>query len=151
MSFCFFEKARCIQELGKKKFLKLRIDFERSEKDKVKIDLEQSEKEHKSDQRMKSNFLAKKQMKKHFSQPVQESDSAGITCADVPDVLNSATANQAVGYDRLSNFDGLVEGKAMQVENNVEKAEDLSLGMIKMCFHWQLALIVSLDHVFVEY
>ncbi|XP_039171293.1 uncharacterized protein LOC104450249 [Eucalyptus grandis] len=124
----YHKQARCIQELGRKKFLKLRIDFERSEKDKVKIDLEQSEKELKSDQRTKSNFLAKKQMKKHFSQPVQESDPAGVTCADVPDVLNSATTNQAAGYDRPSNCDGLVEGNAMQVENNVEKAEDLSLG-----------------------
>lgn len=130
--------------------MKLRIDFERSEKDKVKIDLEQSEKELKSDQRTKSNFLAKKQMKKHFSQPAEESDSAGITCADVPDVLNSATVNQAAGYDRLSNFDSPVEGNAMQVEPNVEKAEDLSLGMIIMCFHWQLALVGSLNHVFVD-
>lgn len=114
------EKARAIQELARKKFEKLRIDLERSEK------------ELKSELKTKPNFLVKKQMKKPLSRTVQEpvgSDfSSGATLATAGDYQSGFVAAQSSGCDRPSNIDGPIEGTSSLVDNTLEKAEELPSG-----------------------
>ncbi|KAF2285739.1 hypothetical protein GH714_007535 [Hevea brasiliensis] len=116
----YHKQARAIQELARKKFQKLRIDLERSEK------------ELNSEQKAKPNFLAKKQMKKPLSRTVQEpvgSDfSSGATLATTGDLQNGIVAAQASGCDRPSNIDVPIEGTSSLVDNTMEKAEELSSG-----------------------
>ncbi|EEF32463.1 uncharacterized protein LOC8276725 isoform X2 [Ricinus communis] len=133
----YHKQARAIQELARKKFQKLRIDIERSEKElksemKTKPNFLGSEKELKSEQKTKPNFLAKKQMKKPMSRAVQEpigSDfSSGATLATAGDIQNGFVATQASGCDRPTNVDGPVEGNSSLIDNNLDRAEELSSG-----------------------
>ncbi|KAG8658207.1 hypothetical protein MANES_03G131200v8 [Manihot esculenta] len=116
----YHKQARAIQELARKKFQKLRIDLERSEK------------ELKSEQKTKPNFLAKTQMKKPLSRTMQEpvgSDfSSGATLANTADHQNGFVAAQSTGCDRPSNIDGPIEGTSSVFDNTLEKAEELSSG-----------------------
>ncbi|KDP39146.1 hypothetical protein JCGZ_00903 [Jatropha curcas] len=116
----YHKQARAIEELARKKFQKLRFDIERSDE------------EHKSEQKTKPNFLAKKQMKKPLSRTVQEpvgSDfSSGATLATTGDLQNGLIATQASGCDRPSNIDGPIEGNSSLIDNNQEKPEELSSG-----------------------
>ncbi|CAK9163932.1 unnamed protein product [Ilex paraguariensis] len=118
----YYKQARSMQELAKRKFQKLKLDFERSEK------------ELKSEQKTRSNSLAKKQIKKPISRTVQEpihSDfSSGATLATAGDFLNNSNATQAGGCERPSSLDGLVEGNSSLIESNQEKAEDLVPGKV---------------------
>ncbi|KAA8526991.1 hypothetical protein F0562_008780 [Nyssa sinensis] len=116
----YHKQARSIQELATKKFHKFRIDTERSDK------------EHKTEQKTRSNSLAKEQIKKPMTRMVQEpvgSDfSSGATLATTRDFQNGSSATQATGCERPSNVDGLVEGNSSLIDNNFDKAEDLLPG-----------------------
>ena len=117
----YFVKARTIQELAKKKFVKLRIGVERSEKD------------SKIEQKTKSNFLAKKQTKKTFCRTTQESVgsdfSLGASLATAGDIQNSSITIQANAIERPSHADVLVEGNSSLADYNLEKTEELSSGI----------------------
>ncbi|KAH7546736.1 hypothetical protein FEM48_Zijuj01G0233100 [Ziziphus jujuba var. spinosa] len=116
----YHKQARAIQELARKKFEKLRIEFESSEK------------EQKLAQKLKSNSLVKKPTKKPLCRTLQEtvgSDfSSGATLATAADVHNSSNPMQAGGCERPGNTDGPVEGNLSLNDANVEKAEEMSSG-----------------------
>ncbi|GLU23710.1 hypothetical protein SLE2022_396970 [Rubroshorea leprosula] len=116
----YHKQARAIQELATKKFQKLRINVERSEKD------------SKSEQKAKASFSAKKQMKKPFGRTTQEpvaSDfSSGVTLATAGDMQNASITIQPNGCDKPSNTDIFVEGHSSLLDNNLERAEELSSG-----------------------
>lgn len=115
------QQARSIQELARKKFEKLRIDFEHSQS------------ELKSEQKTRSNSLVKKQAKKpvgHASQePVGSDFSAGATLANIGDVQQTSNPIQGGSCERPCNNDGLVEGNAFLIDANQEKAEDFLSGI----------------------
>ncbi|KAK6934478.1 Bromodomain [Dillenia turbinata] len=116
----YHKQARSIQELATKKFQRLRIEYERSEK------------ELKSEQKMRSSSIFKKPVKKPISRVIQEpvgSDfSSGATLATAGDVQTGSNAFQASNVEKTSVTDGLVENSSSQVDNSVEKAEDSQLG-----------------------
>ncbi|XP_059662473.1 uncharacterized protein LOC132308415 [Cornus florida] len=116
----YHKQARSIQELASKKFERLRVEFERSDK------------ELKTEQKTRSNILPKKQAKKPLNRTVQEpvgSDfSSGATLATVGDFQNGSNATQAAGCERPCNADGLVEANASLIDNNLDKAEDILSG-----------------------
>ncbi|XVE80409.1 hypothetical protein DITRI_Ditri14bG0137300 [Diplodiscus trichospermus] len=112
----YHKQARAIQELAKKKFDKLRIDVERSEKD------------SRIEQKTKPNFLAKKQTKKPLCEPVGSDFSSGATLATAGDIQNSSITIQANACERPSHTDVLVEGNSSLADYNLEKTEELSSG-----------------------
>ncbi|KAK7300058.1 hypothetical protein RJT34_10890 [Clitoria ternatea] len=116
----YHKQARSIQELARKKFEKLRIDFERSHS------------ELRSDQKARSNSLVKKLAKRplgHTSQePVGSDFSSGATLATIGDVLPTSHPMQGVICERPGNIDGLVEGNSFFIDTNQEKAEDYLSG-----------------------
>ncbi|GLT67363.1 hypothetical protein SLA2020_396780 [Shorea laevis] len=116
----YYKQARAIQELATKKFQRLRINVEHSEK------------ESKSEQKTKPNFLVKKQIKKPLGRTTQEpvaSDfSSGATLATAGDMQNASIINQPNGFDKPSAIDMLIEGHSSLIDNNLEKAEELSAG-----------------------
>ncbi|KAF3453449.1 hypothetical protein FNV43_RR03889 [Rhamnella rubrinervis] len=116
----YHKQARAIQELGRKKFERLRIE------------LECSEKEQKLVQKIKTNSLVKKPTKKPMGRTLQEtvgSDfSSGATLATAADVHNTSNPTQAGGCDRPGNTDGPVDGNLSLNDANVEKAEEMSSG-----------------------
>ena len=121
-------QARSIQELARKKFEKLRIDFERSQN------------ELRSEQKTRSNPLVKKLAKKplgHASQePVGSDFSSGATLATIGDVQPTSHPMQGVICERPGNIDGLVEGNAFLIDANQDKAEDFISGIteeINLC------------------
>ncbi|KAB1215185.1 Bromodomain and PHD finger-containing protein 3 [Morella rubra] len=116
----YHKQARTIQDLARKKFEKLRIEIERSEKD------------LKSEQKTRSNSLVKKPVKKPFcrtsQEPVGSDFSTGATLAGIGDVQNGSNTNQGGGCERPTNTDGVVEGNTSLIDTNLEKAEELSSG-----------------------
>ncbi|KAL2316743.1 hypothetical protein Fmac_030619 [Flemingia macrophylla] len=116
----YHKQARSILELARKKFEKLRVDFERSQS------------ELKSEQKTRSNSLVRKLAKKplgHASQePVGSDFSSGATLATIGDVLPTSHSMQGVVCERPGNIDGLIEGNAFLLEANQEKAEDYISG-----------------------
>ncbi|KAK7385967.1 hypothetical protein VNO78_31977 [Psophocarpus tetragonolobus] len=116
----YHKQARSIQELARKKFEKLRIDFERSQS------------ELKSEQKTRSNSLVKKLAKKPLGyasqEPVGSDFSSGATLATIGDVLPTSHQMQGVVCERPSSIDGLVEGNAFLIDSNQEKAEDYISG-----------------------
>jgi len=116
-------QARSIQELARKKFEKLRVDFDRSQS------------ELKSEQKTRSNSLIKKPAKKplgHTSQePIGSDFSSGATLATIGDVLPTSHPMQGVVCERPGNIDGLVEGNAFMIDANQEKAEDYISGITR--------------------
>jgi bromodomain-containing protein 9 len=126
MTQLFLKKARSIQELARKKFERLRSEFERSEK------------ELKSEQKTRSNSLIKKPVKKPFcrtsQEPVGSDFSTGATLATIGDVQNGSNLNQGGGCERPSNTDSVVEGNPSLIDTNLEKAEELSSGIMKKVF-----------------
>jgi hypothetical protein len=126
MTQLFMKKARSIQELARKKFERLRSELERSEK------------ELKSEQKTRSNSLIKKPVKKPFGrtsqEPVGSDFSTGATLATIGDVQNGSNLNQGGSCERPSNTDGVVEGNPSLIDTNLEKAEELSSGIIEKVF-----------------
>nr|POE48199.1 bromodomain and phd finger-containing protein 3 [Quercus suber] len=115
----YYKQARSIQELAKNKFERLRMDFERAEK------------ELKSELKTRSNSLIKKPVKKPFcrtsQEPVGSDFSTGATLATIGDVQNVSNPNQGGNCERPSNTD-VVEGTSSLVDTNPEKVEELSSG-----------------------
>ncbi|KAK7387095.1 hypothetical protein VNO78_27601 [Psophocarpus tetragonolobus] len=116
----YHKQARSIQELGRKKFEKLRVGFERSQ-----IEL-------KSEQKAGSNYLVKKQPKKpmaHASQePVGSDFSSGATLATAADVQPTSHLMQGGRYERPGIINGILEANAFWIDANQEKAEDVFSG-----------------------
>ncbi|CAJ1971412.1 unnamed protein product [Sphenostylis stenocarpa] len=116
----YHKQARSIQELARKKFEKLRLDFDRSQS------------ELKSEPKTRSNSLVKKLAKKplgHASQePVGSDFSSGATLATIGDVLPTSHPMQGVVCERPGNIDGLVDGNAFMIDANQEKAEEYISG-----------------------
>lgn len=114
-------QARSIQELARKKFEKLRIDFERSQS------------ELKSEQKTRSNSLGKKLGRKPLGyasqEPVGSDFTSGATLATTGDVLPITHPMQGIMCERPSNIEGLVEGNAFLIDANQEKAEDFISGI----------------------
>ncbi|KAJ4975708.1 hypothetical protein NE237_000814 [Protea cynaroides] len=112
----YFKQARSIQELAKKKFQRLRMDIDRTEK------------ELKLDQKTKSNSAMKKPIKKPSYRTVQDpvgSDfSSGATLATTGDTCTLSNVTQAGGCERPNNTDGLVDGSSSLVDNKPEKTEE---------------------------
>ncbi|KAG4399887.1 hypothetical protein GLYMA_08G318100v4 [Glycine max] len=116
----YHKQARSIQELGRKKFEKLRIGFEHSQ-----IEL-------KSEQKAGSNYLVKKQPKKPLArasqEPVGSDFSSGATLATIADVQPTSHLMQGGRCERSGNLDGILEANAFWIDANQEKAEDVLLG-----------------------
>ncbi|CAN1147087.1 Bromodomain and PHD finger-containing protein 3 [Linum perenne] len=116
----YHKQARAIQELATKKFEKMRVAIERSEK------------EQKSEQKTKSNILAKKQMKKPSNRTIQDtvgSDfSSGATLANAGQVQNGSSGALTGACERSGNVETLVENSLSLADNLMEKVEELSSG-----------------------
>ncbi|KAG5001994.1 hypothetical protein JHK87_023066 [Glycine soja] len=116
----YHKQARSIQELGRKKFEKLRIGFEHSQ-----IEL-------KSEQKAGSNYLVKKQPKKPLArasqEPVGSDFSSGATLATITDVQPTSHLMQGGRCERSGNLEGILEANAFWIDANQEKAEDVLLG-----------------------
>lgn len=110
------QKARTIQELAKRKFHKVRLKTERTEKD------------IKPEQKTGSGSIPKKQIKRSMSRTLQEpigSDfSSGATLATTGDIQNVPSRLQAVGSEKTSGVDILVEGSSFLNDNNLDKVEE---------------------------
>ncbi|KAI3441667.1 Bromo domain-containing protein, partial [Psidium guajava] len=131
----YHKQARAIEELGRKKFSKLKIKFRRSEKElkaerEARIRFESHETDLKSEQKTKSNYLAKKQIKKPVSRSLQEpvdSDlSVGATLATPGDV-EMGSVPKKLGVSERPN-DGPADDSTLLAENNLEKAEEAFIG-----------------------
>ncbi|XP_027341121.1 uncharacterized protein LOC113854366 isoform X2 [Abrus precatorius] len=118
----YHKQARSIQELGRKKFDKLRIEFDPSQ-----IEL-------KSEQKPRSNSLVKKQARKPLAlarashEPVGSDFSSGATLATIGDVQPTSHPMQGGSYERPGNIDGILEGNPFWIDGNQEKAEDVLSG-----------------------
>ncbi|KAH1054114.1 hypothetical protein GLYMA_08G318200v4 [Glycine max] len=116
----YHKQARSIQELGRKKFEKLRIGFERSQN------------ELKSEQKAGSNYLVKKQPKKPLArasqEPVGSDFSSGATLATIADVQPTSHLMQGGRCERSGNLDGILEANAFWIDANQEKSEDVLSG-----------------------
>ncbi|XP_022879980.1 uncharacterized protein LOC111397343 [Olea europaea var. sylvestris] len=112
----YHKQARTIQELAKRKFQKIRINSERSEK------------ELKPEQNMRSSSVVKKQIKRTVNRSVQEpvgSDfSSGATLATGGDVQNISNAPQFGVSERPGSIDGFVEGISSMNDTNLDKGEE---------------------------
>ncbi|KAL6544486.1 hypothetical protein OROMI_023348 [Orobanche minor] len=100
----YYKQARTIQELAKRKFEKIRLNIEHTEKD------------IKSEQKMRSDSILKKQIQRSTSRTVQEpvgSDfSSGATLATGGDNRDVSNALQAIGSEKPGSIHGPVEGNA---------------------------------------
>ena len=128
-------QARSIQELGQKKFEKLRIGFERSQ-----IEL-------KSEQKAGSNYLVKKQPKKPLAcasqEPVGSDFSSGATLATIADVQPTSHLMQGGRCERSGNIDGILEANAFWIDANQERADDVLSGMLvtRSCYYLSLSAL----------
>ncbi|XP_010060328.2 uncharacterized protein LOC104448222 isoform X1 [Eucalyptus grandis] len=131
----YHKQARAIEELGRKKFSKLKIKFQHSEKELkservARIHFESHEKDLTSEQKTKSNHFVKKQIKKPVSRSLQEpigSDlSVGATLATPGDVENGS-ATKKLGISERPR-DGPADGSTLLAENILEKAEEVFIG-----------------------
>ncbi|XAR67440.1 hypothetical protein NMG60_11002204 [Bertholletia excelsa] len=113
----YYKQAHAIQELAKKKFQRLRINAEHNEKDLS------------SEQKMRSNSLALKQIKKPIArtakEPVGSDFSSGATLATAGDFQSGSNNVQGGGFERLTNTEGPIDGNTSLIDNNLDKAEDL--------------------------
>ncbi|KAL1332879.1 hypothetical protein HN51_061648 [Arachis hypogaea] len=116
----YHKQARSIQEQGRKKFEKLRIDFERSQA------------ELKLEQKTRAISLVKKQGKKPLGRASQEpigSDfSSGATLATINDVQPTSFPMQGGSCERPGLIDGILEANAFMIDATQEKAEDILPG-----------------------
>ncbi|KAL1562954.1 hypothetical protein AAHA92_05469 [Salvia divinorum] len=109
----YHKQARSIQELAKRKFHKIRLTFERSDK---------------PEQKSRSGSLSKKQIKRPIirtgKEPVGSDFSSGATLATAGDIQNVTS----VGSEKAACIDRLVEGSSFVNDNNYDKGEDLLSG-----------------------
>ncbi|XP_045826951.1 bromodomain-containing protein DDB_G0270170-like isoform X2 [Trifolium pratense] len=109
----YHRQARTIQELGRKKFEKLRIKFERT-----RVELN-------SELKTRSNSLVKKSLKKLPGCASQESVGFDLSYGDVQP---TSYPMQSGSYERHGNIDGIVTGNAFLIDANQDKAEDVFSG-----------------------
>ncbi|XP_020230550.1 uncharacterized protein LOC109811272 isoform X2 [Cajanus cajan] len=116
----YHKQARSIQELGRKKFEKLRLGFERSQM------------ELKSEPKAGSSYLVKKQPKKPLArasqEPVGSDFSSGATLATVADLQPTSYPMQVGRCERPGNIGGILEANAFWIDANQEKSEDVLSG-----------------------
>lgn len=65
-----------------------------------------------------------------MQEPVGSDFSSGATLANTADHQNGFVAAQSTGCDRPSNIDGPIEGTSSVFDNTLEKAEELSSGIL---------------------
>ncbi|CAI8596609.1 unnamed protein product [Vicia faba] len=110
----YHRQARTIQELGRKKFEKLRIKFERTQV------------EPKSEQKTQSSSSVKKSLKKPPGWASQESVVFDSSYGDVQPT--SYPMQGGSSCERPGTIDGIVEGNAFFIDANHDKAEDVLSG-----------------------
>ncbi|PHT43951.1 hypothetical protein CQW23_17976 [Capsicum baccatum] len=112
----YHKQARNIQELATKKFEKLRINYDRSDKD-VKVE-----------QKTKYGSVVRKQIKKPVAQMFQEtvgSDfSSGATLAVAGDNHHLNNTSVTGVSEKPYGVDGSAEGNSSLNDQNVDKAEE---------------------------
>ncbi|XP_058788183.1 uncharacterized protein LOC131662416 [Vicia villosa] len=110
----YHRQARTIQELGRKKFEKLRIKFERTQV------------EPKSEQKTQSNSSVKKSLKKPPGWASQESVGFDSSYGDVQPA--SYPMQGGSSCERPGTIDGILEANAFFIDANQDKAEDVLSG-----------------------
>ncbi|RZC65673.1 hypothetical protein C5167_009362 [Papaver somniferum] len=112
----YFKQARSIQELARKKFHRLKVNYKRSEAE-IKID-----------QTKRSNVVVKKSTKKTPCKVVQEpvgSDfSAGVTLTTRANLVNQSNTVHAGSYGVPGNYIGFGDRNSFLLEHKSEKAEE---------------------------
>ncbi|MCD7452120.1 hypothetical protein HAX54_015037 [Datura stramonium] len=112
----YHKQARSIQELATKKFEKLRISYDRSEKE-VKVE-----------QKTKYGSVVRKQIKKPMVQMFQDtvgSDfSSGATLAAAGDNHYLNNTSVAGVPEKPYGVDGFAEGNSSLIDQSVDKAEE---------------------------
>ncbi|XP_047970322.1 uncharacterized protein LOC125213690 [Salvia hispanica] len=112
----YHKQARTIQELAKRKFNKIRLNFERNDK------------ENKPEQKARSGSLSKNQMKRPViragQEPICSDFSSGATLATPGNTQNVV----GVGSEKAGGVDGLIDGSSFLNDNNLDKVEDLLPG-----------------------
>lgn len=110
--------------MGKRKFEKARIKIKRAEK------------ELRRDEKVKPSSSGKKQVRQPFSrnglEPVGSDFSSGANLASGGASQNEHVSTQTGGHEKHSYMDVHFEGNTSLVDS-LEKAEDLSSGMILYC------------------
>lgn len=69
-------------------------------------------------------------MNRTAQEPVGSDFSSGATLATPGDLQSGSNATQAGGFEKHSKVDGPVEGNTSLTENILDKAEDLSSGIL---------------------
>ncbi|XP_042042002.1 uncharacterized protein LOC121787357 [Salvia splendens] len=109
----YHKQARTIQELAKRKFHKIRLNFECNDK------------ENKPEQKARSGSLLKNQMKRPViragQEPIGSDFSSGATLATPGNTQNVV----GVGSEKAGGVDGFIDGSSFLNENNFDKVEDL--------------------------
>lgn len=108
-------QARTIQELGQKKFEKLRIKFERTQV------------EPKSEQKAQSNSSVKKSLKKPPGWASQESVGFDSSYGDVQPI--SYPMQGGSSCERPGTINGILEANAFFIDANQDRAEDVLSGI----------------------
>ncbi|XP_042037341.1 uncharacterized protein LOC121783360 isoform X2 [Salvia splendens] len=112
----YHKQARTIQELAKRKFHKIRLNFERNDK------------ENKPEQKARSGSLSKNEMKRHVIRAGQEpigSDFSSVATLATPGNTQNVFS---VGSEKAGGVDGLIDGSSFLNDNNLDKVEDLLPG-----------------------
>ncbi|KAI3948852.1 hypothetical protein MKX01_022266 [Papaver californicum] len=112
----YFKQARSIQELARKIFHRLKVNFKRSE---VEIKIEQTK---------RSNVVVKKSTKKTASKVVQEpvgfDFSSGATLTTRANLVNQSNTTHAGSYGMPGNYIGFGDRNSFLPEHKYEKAEE---------------------------
>nr|XP_016472230.1 PREDICTED: uncharacterized protein LOC107794267 [Nicotiana tabacum] len=112
----YYKQARTILELATKKFEKLRLNYDRSEKD-VKVD-----------QKTKYGSVVRKQIKKPvlpmFQETVGSDFSSGATLATAGDNQNHNSTSLPGVPEKPYGVELLAEGNFSLIDHNVDKAEE---------------------------
>ncbi|KAL6538433.1 hypothetical protein OROGR_012421 [Orobanche gracilis] len=112
----YYKQALTIQELAKRKFEKIRLNIEHTEKD------------IKSEQKMRSGSILKKQIQRSVirtvPEPVGSDFSSGATLATGGDNRDVSNALQAIGSEKPCSIDGPVEENASLNDDSLDKAEE---------------------------
>lgn len=69
-------------------------------------------------------------MSRTAQEPVGSDFSSGATLATPGDLQSGSNAMQAGGLEKLTKADGPVEGNTPLTDNTLDKAEDLSSGIL---------------------
>ncbi|KAL1567008.1 hypothetical protein AAHA92_02539 [Salvia divinorum] len=112
----YHKQARTIQELAKRKFHKIRLNFERNDK------------ENKPEQKARSGSLSKTQMKRPVIRAGQEPIGSDFSSGAILATLGNTQNVSGVGSEKAGGMDGLIDGSSFLNDNNLDKVEDLLPG-----------------------